>query len=62
MHFDQEWVCVCGKSEILTQKVKYKSETLMDMWKGDKPHSSERFLNFSYTVLLLGVGEPAAIV
>jgi len=32
------------QSEIFYTKVKFKPDTLMDTWKRDKPHSSERFL------------------
>jgi len=55
-------VFVCGNLEYSTQKTQSKYDTLVDRWKIDKPHSSERFLNFRHTVLLLGVREPAGIV
>jgi hypothetical protein len=60
MHVEQEWVC--GNLKYSAQKTQYKHDTLMDTWKIDKPHSSERFLNFRHTVLSLRVREPAGIV
>ena len=60
MHVDQEWVC--GNMKYSTQKTQHKYDTLVDMWKRDKLHSSERFLNIRHTVLLLGVREMAGIV
>jgi len=61
MHVDQEWVCL-WQSEIFYTETQYKTDTLMDKRKRDKPHSSERFLNFRHTVLLLGVHETVGIV
>ena len=63
MHVDQEWVCVCvcGNLKYSTQKTQYKHDTLMDTWKRDNLHSSERFLDFRHTVVLIGVFKPAGI-
>ena len=60
MHVEQEWVC--GNLKHSTQKTQNKQNTLMDMWKRDKLHSSDRFLNFRHTALLLEVREPPGIV
>jgi len=49
------------QSKYSTQKTQYKPDTLMDTWKIDKLYSSESFLNFRHTVLLLGVRETAGI-
>jgi hypothetical protein len=60
MHVEHE--LLCGNLQYSAQKTQYKHDTSMDTWKIDKPLSSERFLKFRYTVLLLRVREPAGIV
>jgi len=62
MNVEQECVCACGNLKYSTQKAQHKLDTLMDRWKRDKHHSSDRFLYFHHTVLLLGVRETAGIV
>jgi len=47
MHVDQE--SVFDNLKYSTQKTQYTHDTLMDTWKRDKSHSSERFLNFQNT-------------
>ena len=60
MHVDQE--SVFDNLKYSTQKTQYTHDTLMDTWKRDKSHSSEKFLNFQNTVLLLGLHQPVEIV